>query len=146
MQLGKPGRRVVFRDGHAGCDPHRDGVIAGVELHSGEVVFTSGGYERGFEWDGVRYHHLLDPRTGQPARATASFTVIHGDPVVADAAVTALFVAGDDWPRIAAQLGIALALRIRPDGAAEATPAMAARLELRAGIALTERTVAAAPR
>ena len=127
-------------------DPHRNGVVATADLHDGEAVFTSGGYERGFDWNGIRYHHLLDPRTGRPARASASFTVIHRDPATADAAVTALFIAGDDWPRIATQLGIEYALRITPDGAAEATPAMVARLTMREGVALTEVPLAAAHR
>ena len=109
-------------------DPRGNGVIVGLDLADGESVFTSGDYERAFVWNGVRYHHLLDPRTGEPARETASLTVLHRDPTAADAAATALFVAGDDWRRIAARLGVAFVLRVTPDGRLEATRAMAARL------------------
>lgn len=109
-------------------NPRGVGVVAGVELASGEVLFTSGDYERGFERDGVRFHHLLDPRTGYPARGTASLSVLHTDPVVADAAATALFIAGDAWPELAATLGIETVMRITDDGTAHATEAMADRL------------------
>lgn len=109
-------------------NPRGVGVVAGVELAPGEVLFTSGDYERGYERDGVRFHHLLDPRTGYPARGTASVTVLHTDPVFADAAATALFVAGDAWPALAAALGVETAVRITDDGTAYASDAMAERL------------------
>jgi FAD:protein FMN transferase len=74
-----------------------------VELHSGSVS-TSGDYERFTEVDGVRYSHILDPRTGWPATASQSATVVAPTGVVADALSTALFVLG-------AEEGIALATR-----------------------------------
>ncbi len=109
--------------------PEQPGAIAAVDIKDDEAVFTSGNYERYFEVDGIRYHHILDPRTGRPAEHTASMTVIHPNGASADAAATALFVAGDDWPRIARQLAIADVLRIRSDGAIEATATMAARID-----------------
>ena len=54
---------------------------------------------------GERYHHLLDPRSGQPARQATSATVLHTDAALADAAATALFVAG---PQAAADIADAL--------------------------------------
>jgi thiamine biosynthesis lipoprotein len=111
--------------------PRADGVIAALEIEGDEGVFTSGDYERYYEWAGQRYHHILDPRTGYPASGTVSVTVIHARGAVADAAATALFVAGaEDWPRIARSLGVEQVLRVGADGVIEATPAMAARIEL----------------
>lgn len=109
--------------------PRQAGAIAAVEITQDAAVFTSGDYERFFEVDGKRYHHILDPRSGWPAQGTTSLTVIHPQAATADAAATALFVAGDDWPRIAYRLGIEQVLRIRSDGRVEMTPAMQQRIE-----------------
>lgn len=57
---------------------------------------TSGDYERFFEVDGVRYHHILDPHTGRPARGAISATVVASDGAVADALATALLITGPD--------------------------------------------------
>jgi thiamine biosynthesis lipoprotein len=58
---------------------------------------TSGDYERGFVKDGVRYHHILDPRDGQPARATRSVTIRAKDAFTADAWSKVMFIYG--WKR-----------------------------------------------
>lgn len=55
-------------------------------------VVTSGDYERFFEHDGKRYHHILDPRTGFPSTGAISATVVAPDAAVADALATALCV------------------------------------------------------
>ncbi|MCP3904593.1 MAG: FAD:protein FMN transferase [Planctomycetes bacterium] len=59
-------------------------------------VSTSGDYERFFLLDGVRYHHILDPRTGRPARGVRSATVVCADATLADALSTSLIVLGTD--------------------------------------------------
>lgn len=110
-------------------DPRGPGVFAGIELAGGETIFTSGDYERAFEWEGTRYHHILDPRTGWPAAGTASMTVVHDDPAFADAAATALFVAGDEWATLAHRLGVCHAMRVTPGGEVELTPPMSRRLD-----------------
>jgi FAD:protein FMN transferase len=68
-------------------------VLATIELHD-EAISTAGDYERFFERAGVRYHHILDPRTLQPARECQSVTVIAKDGVMADGLDTGIFVMG----------------------------------------------------
>lgn len=70
-----------------------DAVLAYVELQD-EAISTAGDYERYFERDGVRYHHILDPVTLQPARDCQSVTVVAQDGVTADGLDTGIFVMG----------------------------------------------------
>ena len=63
----------------------------------GQCVSTSGDYERYYFVDGVRYHHIIDPRTGYPASSgLVSATVISTDGSFADAFATAVIVGGKD--------------------------------------------------
>jgi FAD:protein FMN transferase len=74
--------------------PREEGsVLAWIDLQD-EAISTAGDYERFFEQDGVRYHHILDPRTLQPARGCQSVTVIAREGVWADGLDTGIFVMG----------------------------------------------------
>lgn len=57
-------------------------------------IATSGDYERGFVKDGVRYHHILDARSGWPARGVASVTVVAASAFRAGRFATAAFLLG----------------------------------------------------
>ena len=57
---------------------------------------TSGDYERSFIKDGVRYHHIIDPFTGQPARLCRSVTIASDSPVLADAVAKGVFILGPE--------------------------------------------------
>lgn len=72
--------------------PRIDGALIDVLLASDQAVCTSGDYER----RSGAGHHILDPRTGQPAAAVASATVVAPTAMLADAVATAVFVLGPD--------------------------------------------------
>ena len=61
---------------------------------SDRAVVTSGDYERFFEVDGVRYHHIFDPKSGMPSRLCRSVTIITDNVALGDALATAVFVLG----------------------------------------------------
>jgi len=115
--------------------PRGNGIIASIEVSGDNSVFTSGDYERFFEVDGTRYHHIIDPRTGYPAINTTSVTVIHSDAATADAAVTALFVAGpDEWVSTANSMDIRYVMLIDTQGIIHMNPAMQSRIRLEPGV------------
>ena len=58
------------------------------------AISTSGDYERGFERDGVRHHHIIDPATGTSPRSLRSVTVLAADGLTCEAMSKALFVLG----------------------------------------------------
>jgi len=110
--------------------PRDDGLLGTLRLEPGEAAFTSGDYERYFEHDGARLHHILDPTTGYPANHTRAVTVIADSGVIADAAATALLVAGPArWRNAADALGVAAVLRVDASGAIEMTPPMRDRFQ-----------------
>ncbi len=74
--------------------PREKGRLLGKLRLRGGAIATSGDYERFFIKDSVRYHHILDPKTGFPAMRSISATVTSLDPALADALSTALFVMG----------------------------------------------------
>ncbi|MCW8836901.1 MAG: FAD:protein FMN transferase [Rhodospirillales bacterium] len=114
--------------------PRNWGVIASVTMGPDENLYTSGNYERFREHEGIRYAHIIDPRDGMPVRHIVSASVIHKDGAVADAAATAMSVAGPgSWHRIARAMGIKFALLVDEDGTVYANPAMADRVAFEPG-------------
>ena len=74
--------------------PRESGKVLGTLDATDEAVSTSGDYERFFIKDGIRYHHILDPETLQPARLCQSVTILAPDATWADALATGVFVMG----------------------------------------------------
>ena len=67
-----------------------------LQMGGGSAV-TSGNYERGFELDGVRYHHILEPATGWPVQnSLASVTILGDSSAMGDGLSTAAFVLGEE--------------------------------------------------
>ena len=75
-------------------DPRNEGKMVTRLPLENEAISTSGDYERYFEEDGVRYHHILVPGTGDVARAVRSATVIGPDATLTDGLSTTVFVLG----------------------------------------------------
>jgi len=93
----------LFVSGRPGDRPWRLGIqhprdtgklLARYPVTRPMAVVTSGDYERFFVHRGTRYHHILDPRTGFPARGIQSVTVMAPAGLEADALSTGLFVLG----------------------------------------------------
>ncbi|MDP1605788.1 MAG: FAD:protein FMN transferase [Rhodocyclaceae bacterium] len=134
----------VLAMGRKGDQPWRVGIqhprsaeaggapLATLELHDGEAIGTSGDYQRYFEVDGRRYSHLIDPRTGLPVVGTQALTVLI-PPAAAvglysDVLSKPLFVAGEDWPRLARKIGAGQVLRVDAAGKIAVTAALRPRL------------------
>ena len=127
-QHGKRAWKIAIRDPRK-----KDKLIASIELKDGEAAFTSGDYERYLKNknnNDQHLHHIIDPRTGYPAKGTQSVTVLHTDAATADAAATALFIAGPkQWPKIAKSMGIKYVLLVDSEGAIHISSAMNKRIQ-----------------
>jgi len=77
-------------------DPRADGQVAISVPLEDEAISTSGDYERYFEEGDTRYHHIIQPSTGEPAGGVHSATVVGPDAVITDALSTSVFVMGVD--------------------------------------------------
>ena len=110
-------------------DPRHFDVLAEIALTSDECAMTSGNYERFREYNDRRYAHIIDPRTGWPVDHIASATVIANDGGAADAAATALTVAGpENWQTIAQQMELTQALLVDDTGRIHVTRSLYPRL------------------
>ena len=92
-------------------------ILAALELPEGASLVTSGDYQRYFELDGVRYHHLIDPETRYPAAYFDSVTVLCSDSGLADGLSTGLFCMSlADGQSLVERLDGVEALWASPDG------------------------------
>jgi FAD:protein FMN transferase len=93
----------MYVAGHSGDRPWRLGIqdprgpanrsFASVDL-SDSTFSTSGDYERFFIEDGRRYHHIIDPATGEPAMGCRSVTIMSKSAAIADGLSTGVFILG----------------------------------------------------
>lgn len=113
--------------------PRDNGPLAVLPLYDGEAIGTTGDYQRYFELDGQRYAHVLDPRTGYPARASQSLTVLVPPRAdagrVSDMASKPAFIAGDAWLAQLRALGLEHGLRVAADGRVEISRALRLRVQ-----------------
>jgi len=136
----------VLALGRKGDTPWRVGIqhpreprpLATLPLRDGEAIGTSGDYQRFFELDGERYCHLLDPRTGHPAKGTQAVTLLitpraHAG-TLSDAASKPAYLGGERWRDYAERFGIDHALRVDAAGRIEVTRALNDRLQYGEGL------------
>lgn len=127
-RAGAPGWQIGIRD------PQGDGLVASLTTGAREAVVTSGSYERFRVLDGRRVTHIIDPATLKPAAGLVSVTVLHRSAAHADAAATALLVAGPQrWRLVAERMGVASALVIDEQLRGQVTAAMDQRLQFSSG-------------
>ena len=94
----------------------KDEVIARLPLVD-TAISTSGDYERYFDENGVRYHHIIDPRTGHSASAVRSATVLAPTATRTDGLSKTAFVLGAEAAiKIYERLGDVDAILVKPDG------------------------------
>lgn len=127
-------------------DPAGDGYLGVLEL-ADAAMGTSGSYQRYFEQDGVRYWHIIDPKTASPARSgLASVTVTAPSALLCDGLSTALFVMsqaeGTEFWRAHPELGFDV-IFIEEDGSISVTAGLEDAFSLAEGYTDREVTVIA---
>ncbi len=111
--------------------PRGQKVLASLHSMANESIFTSGDYQRYYLDDGKRVQHIIDPFSGQPINHTVAATVIHSNATTADAAATALMVAGKStWKKVASSMDISHAMLLTREGELHMTTAMSDRIKL----------------
>ena len=111
-----------------------------VPLQTGESLVTSGDYQRYYEVDGVRYHHLIDPDTLYPANFFHAVCVLTDDSALADGFSTALFCTGlEDGMRLVEETPGLEAAWVLADGSVQYSAGFAARAEVEVDAADTHK-------
>src|SRR5262249_24504541 len=104
-------------------------IFAALDLTDSEFS-TSGDYERSFVKDGRRYHHILDPSTGEPAQGCRSVTILTDSAVIADGLSTGVFLLGPrDGLALVARLPHVEAVIVSAKNEVLVTPGLTGRLE-----------------
>jgi thiamine biosynthesis lipoprotein len=110
--------------------PNSEDILAVITVQGDESVFTSGNYERYKEFNGQRYAHIIDPKTGKGVDQIVSATIIAENGTKADAAATAMIVAGNsNWHKIAQTMQLDQVLLVDAEGNCFASEKIMPRLE-----------------
>jgi thiamine biosynthesis lipoprotein len=108
-----------------------DGVIAKLALTSWDTMESSGDYQRFIMKDGIRYSHILDPRTGRQPNEVTSVTMVMNSSRDADVLSTALFIVGvEKGLTILEQFPGAEAIWVTADGTVIASPGLEGKIEI----------------
>jgi thiamine biosynthesis lipoprotein len=115
---------------HPRAKEGEDDIMATIEL-SDMAISTSGDYERFFFLEGIRYHHILSPKTGHPARECRSVTVITKEGASADAFATGIFVLGpEEGMQVLKKMGFE-GIIVDREGNLHTTPGIRGKLEFK---------------
>lgn len=114
-------------------DPRKsDGIIATMPMTEDDTLATSGDYQRFFEKDGIRYSHIINPKTGKQPREIASVTLIYKDSTtISDIPSLGMFVLGVEKGLAALKQfpGIE-AIFVTTDGRTIVTPGLDGKVEM----------------
>lgn len=111
-------------------DPqHPEQALVDLDLPPNLALFTSGTYQRYFDWQGKRFSHILNPNTAEPAQSFASVTIWHPDPIIADTLATAILIAGpEQWQSLVNEFELTHYLFVDQQNQQIISPAIAAVL------------------
>lgn len=117
-------------------DPRQsDSISAKLSMTEWDTMETSGDYQRFITKDGVRYSHILDPRTGWQSREVASVTTVNNSSTDGDILGTAIFILGPEKGlRLLQQFPGNDAIIITTDGKVIMTPGLEGKIELSSGV------------
>ena len=108
-----------------------DGISAKLSLTEWDTMETSGDYQRFMIKDGIRYSHIIDPRTGWQPREIASVTMVNNSSADGDILGTAIFILGvDKGLKLLQQFPGNEAIIITIDGKTIITPGLEGKIEL----------------
>lgn len=114
-------------------DPRKsDGIIAAIPMIECDTLATSGDYQRFFEKDGIRYSHIIDPKTGKQPREIASVTLVYKDSdTISDIPSLGMFVLGvDKGIEALKQFPGIEAIFVTTDGRTIVTPGLDGKVDL----------------
>lgn len=106
------------------------GDLGQLDLHANEALFSSGNFNKfRVAPTGSRWGHVLNPRTGKPAQGSAAVVVLHNDPVLADAASSALMAAGPgNFKKLVTRMKLACAMMVTEENELLITTQMKKRM------------------